>query len=98
MPSSRLPTEEACSILPQMPPFAAPLCLPTCLPACRSNYVHNFAEFSMRLPARLWVLQQAGAMSNRTTLVVGTPAGKGGGHVGRPGRPVLFAGVGKEAS
>lgn len=35
-------------------------------------------EFFMRLPSRIWRLQSDGAMSNRTMLVVGTPAGEAG--------------------
>lgn len=32
-------------------------------------------EFFIRAPARVWALQQDGALSNRTTLVVGSPPG-----------------------
>ncbi|PRW56188.1 raffinose synthase [Chlorella sorokiniana] len=37
---------------------------------------HNFFEFFVRTPARVWALQQAGALSKRTTLVVGSPGGE----------------------
>lgn len=37
---------------------------------------HSYDEFVLRTVPRLWALQRGGALSNRTTLVIGGPAGE----------------------
>ncbi|EFN56638.1 hypothetical protein CHLNCDRAFT_144434 [Chlorella variabilis] len=41
-----------------------------------TNWIHNFAEAFSHVAARVWALQDGGAMSRAATLVVGTPAGE----------------------
>ena len=40
------------------------------------QWIHNFAEALSHVAARVWALQDGGAMSRAATLVVGTPAGE----------------------
>ena len=65
-----------CAAAPSLPPCSHPN---PPLAATRGLWgAHNFFEFFVRTPARVWALQLAGALSNRTTLVVGSPAGAAG--------------------